>query len=344
MTTSSSERRPLAHAGSIDRPSRSTRRSDLSTAAQRSAQSWTDHLTARQVAKRFPGFVDAVRGGPLCRIDGHDDGLCTVAFRQRQLPERYLRGLLGFRLSQFLQAGLMDPQLVWQRAITHEPVGDCPGQDTVHVVTLRTGGLDAGQIVGCVALVGSADAEPRSLTWPHRRRFPAEVAHDVDLLAPFAAQGWTTHQAYEIKRFVREVAMERGAQRSRVPWHLILGVGWTVRALGDGIQILLGDSGEWGALRHLRALGLDLLTIEGTTPSLPRTELMWRSYLLPEERRAKPFVAPIPADNAAICDAIEAGLRVQGTGWTQSMLARLFAVHQARTESAPRSGVEVGAA
>lgn len=290
------------------------------------AQLWTQHLIRRQLTQTHPGLVDAVQGDALNRLDGFEDGLTTVAFRQRQMPEEYLRGLLGFRLAQFLQVGLMDPELVYRRGMTHEPLVEASGPDTIHVVTVTT----TGQIVGCVSLVGSPDPVPLRLGSSRRRRFPAEQAHDVDLLSPLAAPGRTTHQAYEIKRFVREVAMDRGEQRARVPWHLILGIAKTTVALGEDMQVLLGDSGERGALRHLRALGLDLVTIEGTTPVLPRTELMWPSYLLPDERRAKPFVATVPLDVAAIADALEAGLLVRDGDWMQHAITRLVAVHQAR--------------
>jgi hypothetical protein len=298
-----------------------------SAAASPAAARYTRQLLDRQASARYPDLADAVRGHPLCRLDGYGDGLTTVAFRQRQLPDHHLRGVLGFRLVQFLQAGLMDPELVHRRGMAYEPLVEAAGPDTVHVVTLTA----AGQLVGCVALVGAPDPEPLPLDSPQRRRFPAEQAHDVDLLSPFAAPGRTTHHAYEVKRFARDPAMARGEQRARVPWHLILAVGKVTLALGEELHVLLGDSGERGALRHLRALGLDLVTVEGTTPTLPRTELMWPSYLLPDERRAKPFVATLPPDSADIVGTIESALlQVRDADWQQQVIARLVELHQAR--------------
>lgn len=295
--------------------------------ASPAAARYTRQLLDRQAAERYPDLADAVRGNPVCRLDGYRDGLTTVAFRQRQLPEHHLRGVHGFRLVQFLQAGLMDPELVYRRSMAYEPLVEAAGPDTIHVVTLTT----AGQIVGCVALVGTPDPEPLSLDSPLRRRFPAEQAHDVDLLSPFAAPGRTTHHVYEVKRFARDLAMARGEQRARVPWHLILAVGKVTLALGADLHVLLGDSGERGALPHLRALGLDLVTVEGTTPTLPRTELMWPSYLLPDERRAKPFVATLPPDTADIVGAIELTLlHVRDADWQRQVIARLVDVHRAR--------------
>jgi hypothetical protein len=265
---------------------------------------YAEELVRLHGSLTYPGLADAIDGEPLCRLDRYGDRLTTVSFRESQLPERYLRGVLGFRLAQFLQTGLIDPELVYRRAMSHEPIVPASGPDTIHTVTLD----ETGRIVGYIAMVGAPDREPLALDDPARGRFPAEVAHDVDLLSPLAAPGRTTHNAYEIKRFVRDRAMAKGMQRDRVPWHLILAVAKVVLSRGDEIQLLLGDSGERGALRHLRLILLDLVVVEGTTPSLPRTELMWPSYHLPDERRAKPFVGVVPPDGSVIVDTIESTL------------------------------------
>lgn len=294
---------------------------DPSAAAKRFAQ----ELVRLHGTLTYRGLLDALRGEPLCRLDRYDDGLTTVSFRQRQLPERYLRGMLGFRLAQFLQVGLIDPELVYCRALSHEPVIEATGPDTIHTVTLT----ETGRIVGYIGMVGSRDPEPLLLDAPERARFPAEVAHNVDLLSPFTMPGRTTHNAYEIKRFVRDRAMPRGVQRDRVPWHLVLAVGKVALALGDEIQVVLGDSSERGALRHLRLVGIDLFVVEQTTPSLPRSELMWPSYYLPSERLAKPFVGAVPSDLADYLNAIESGLLVvRDEEWQQQAVARLLELHR----------------
>jgi hypothetical protein len=292
------------------------------------ARRFADGLIRLHGDVAYPGLVDAVRGAPLWRLDDFGDGLTTVSFRQGQLPERYLRAILGFRLAQFLQTGLIDPELTHRRVLFHEPIVEAPGPDTIHTVTVT----DSGRIVGYIAMVGSPDPAPLPLDAPGRGRFPAEVAHDVDLLADLAAPGRTTHGAYEIKRFVRDRGMPRGAQRDRVPWHLILAVGRVTLARRDEIQVLLGDSGERGALRHLRLMGVEVRVVEGTTPALPRTELMWPSYLLPAERRAKPFVATVPDGADAYVDAVELALRIVTDGhWQQHAVAKLMELHGTST-------------
>ena len=286
------------------------------------SERYVEELIAAHAARSYPGLLDALDGEPLCRLDGFGDGLTTVSFHQRQLPERYLRGVLGFRLAQFLRTGLIDPELVYRRRMVHEPIVEATGPDTIHTLTLT----DAGRIVGYIAMVGSPDPAPLPLDSPKRGRFPAEEAHDVDLLSGLSAPGLTTHQAYEIKRFVRAAEMARGEQRDRVPWHLILAVG-RVTLGGDQIRILLGDSSERGALRHLRLMGMDPVVIEETTPSLPRTELMWPSYLLPREKLAKPFVATVPGVAGHFVEAVQDSLALVTDGhWQQEAIARLMGV------------------
>lgn len=290
------------------------------------ARRFAEALARLHDSVTFPGLVDAIDGEPLCRIDGFADGLTTVSFRQRQLPEAYLRGILGFRLAQFLPTGLIDPELVYRDLMFHEPVVGATGPDTIHTVTLT----ESGRIAGYVALVGSPDPIALPLDAPRRGRFPVELAHDVELLSGLAAPGRTTHSVWEIKRFVRDQRMARGEQRDRVPWHLVLAVGRLTLGLGDGVQVMIGDSSERGALRHLRVTGLRLRVIEGTTPRLPRSELMWPSYELPPERRAKPFVGLVPDDARAYVDAVEAALRLRTEGhWLKLAIEQLVECHRA---------------
>ncbi len=285
------------------------------------AAAYVEALVRLHGERHYPGLPAAIDGDPLVRLDGLGDGLTTVAVAQTQLSPSWLAAVLGFRLAQFSTTDLVDVELVRELRMVHEPVVADVGVPTVHVVTLT----ETGRLVGYVGLVGSDDPAPRALDDPDRARFPAEVAHDVDLLGPLAAPDRTTHGAWEIKRFVKDRAMARGPQRDRVPWHLIAAMGEVVLA-DPANRVVLGDSSERGALRHLRLVGMDTTVVEGTMPSLPRTELMWPSYELPVERRAKPFAGLVtPAAGRAIA-TIEQALRLPpGSGWRRRATRMLLA-------------------
>lgn len=112
--------------------------------APSAAKRFAQELVRLHGTLTYRGLIDALQGEPLCHFDNYDDGLTTATFRQRQLPERYLRGVLGFRLAQFLQVGLIDPELIYRSAMFHEPLVEATGPDTIHTVTLTK----TGQIVG----------------------------------------------------------------------------------------------------------------------------------------------------------------------------------------------------
>lgn len=297
----------------------------MTTGSERAA---ADEVTAYVEAlvrfhgdRHYPGLHAAIDGEPLVRLDAFDDGLTTVAVGQDQLSSSWLAAVLGFRLAQFATTGLIDNRLVVDRRLIHEPVVADRGVPTVHVVTTT----ETGRIVGYVALVGSDDDVPLPLDDPGRSRFPVEVAHDVDLLTAHAAPGRTTHGVWEIKRFVKDRRMARGPQRDRVPWHLIAGMGRVV-LLDPANKVIVGDSSERGALRHLRMVGMDTAIVEGTEPSLPRTELMWPSYELPDTVRAKPFVGVVTPDASRAIDTIERALRrPPEPGWTRTATRMLVA-------------------
>ena len=88
--------------------------------------------------------------------------------------------------------------------------------------------------------------------------------------------------------------------------------------------MIVGDSTESGALRHLRLVGFDLTVVEDTRPSLPRTELMWPSYA--KEELAKPWAGRVH-DLTDYLEAIEAGLRADPHGdWQGLGAARILAL------------------
>ncbi|MFB6956609.1 hypothetical protein ACFCYB_06090 [Streptomyces sp. NPDC056309] len=288
---------------------------------------FTDDIVGLHSRLSFGRLPQALDGPPLYLSGDTGDGLLTVTMRESQVPARYMNGILGFRLAQYLKLGLISDELVYQEALFHEPATKPHTVENLHTVTLDAAG---GRIVGYIGLVCSLDEKTMPLDSPRRSRFPSESAHHVDLVSRFAAPDVSSHQVYEIKRFVRDVDMDRGEQRWRVPWHLILGLGSAVLAGGDEFRLLLGDSKEHGALRHFRLIGFDPVVIENTEPRLPPTELMWPSYT--QEVNAKPFVAPVPDDLDACLRMIRAGLAAGSGRSERELAARLSARRRAREQ------------
>lgn len=239
----------------------------------------------------FRRLPDEVIGEPLHLRRDERFGLITLTVTDDQLPLRYLNGVLGFRMVQYLQLGWMSDRLVYQNAMFRETVDHPDGVQNLHTITLS---CDTGRICGYIGLACSKDPEPLPLEHAGRYRFPTEAAHNIDLVSRYAAPGVTTHQIFEFKRFIRDVTMAPGQTADVVPWQLLMSLGKSLVRLGDRAKIVLGDAKEHRALRHFRLTGFDVHVETGTSPRLPESDVMAPIY--DQKIVAVPFIAPIPAD------------------------------------------------
>ncbi|MEU3713669.1 hypothetical protein [Streptomyces catenulae] len=224
----------------------------------------------------------------LYRSD-HGQGVVTVAAHTASIPERYLLGLAGFRLTGYLQAGFASEDLVFDRSLFCEPIRDFHPTDT-HVITTDT---ETGRILGYVALAHSTDPAPRPLAAPDRRLFPCEEAHAIRLheVVPETTE-LRTHDIREVKRLVHAHQVTDRTQRLRITLELLAGITLAIRAENGAVRMLIGDVEEHVALRHLVLLGLDVQLLTGTTPALSPQNLMHPMYVTRE--KVLPFCAWIP--------------------------------------------------
>ena len=125
-------------------------------------------LSFRNLARQDPAIFThfAERG----------DGLVTLSVPTRHLPHRYLIGLQGFRLAQYLQLGWACSSVAYRQAIFCEPVGVAHADDQ-HIITMNP----TGRILGYVSLATNGDDESRDLFDPARAAFPVEEAHGVNI-------------------------------------------------------------------------------------------------------------------------------------------------------------------
>jgi hypothetical protein len=239
----------------------------------------------------FRGLPDNVVGEPLHfrRDDLYE--LITLTVTDDQLPLRYLNGVLGFRMAQYLRLGWMSERLVYEKAMFRETAEHPEGVQNLHTISLCS---RTGRIRGYIGLACGKDKSPRPLDHPGRYLFPTESAHDIDLLSRFVAPGVTTHHVFEFKRFVRDLGMPDGKTADVIPWQLLMSLGKGIVRNQDNMKILLGDAKEHRALRHFRLTGFDVRVETGTSPRLPETDVMAPIY--DQKVVAVPFIAPVPAD------------------------------------------------
>lgn len=238
----------------------------------------------------FKCLLSQVDPRHLIHVAQRGDGLLTVALQTQHLPHRYLVGLQGFRLAQYLQLGWICEDVMYSSAIFCEPV-DAVHPEDVHVLTMS----GSGAILGYLALAGPAEGEPADLLDPGRGRFPVEQAHHINLFDHVPGQpGVRTDQVRELKRFVHARTLSDRTQRLRITLELLYGMGQVLARITPTVRTLVGDVEENVALRHLLLTGLDVKLIEGTTPRLTEHDLLRHAYV--QRSSVKPFVAHLPSE------------------------------------------------
>lgn len=239
----------------------------------------------------FRGLLSRLGPSDVIHRAVRGDGLATVAVQTRQLPHRYLVGLQGFRLAQYLQLGWICTDVVYSSAIFCEPVEAVHPED-VHVITMS----GTGAILGYLALAGPADGAPADLLDPARGRFPVEQAHDINLFEQVPGlPGVRTDQVRELKRFVHARTLSDRTQRLRVTLELLYGMGQVIAQITPSVRTLVGDVEEHVALRHLLLAGLDVQLVDGTIPRLGERDLLHHAYV--QRASVKPFVAHLPDED-----------------------------------------------
>jgi hypothetical protein len=260
-----------------------------STPTSGTARRYASDIVAMQERLSYRRLLDHLPHDDLPHLAVRGDGLATVAASTDQLPHRYLLGLQGFRLAQYLQLGWACEETLHRSAWFCEPLQSLHADD-VHMLTYST---RTGRILGYLSLTTSGESAPHALLEPGRARFPVEEAHQINVFDRVAApEGVRTDQVRELKRFVHSRTLTDKAQRLRVTLELLLGAGRTLLAVEPTVRVLIGDVEEEVALRHLLLAGLDVHLIDDTQPWLPDDDLLHLAYTRRGE--VKPFVAHVP--------------------------------------------------
>ncbi|MEU5536004.1 hypothetical protein [Streptomyces sp. NPDC020362] len=249
----------------------------------------------------FGGLADELRksGAALHQFD-QARGLTTSVAYSESIPERYLLGLAGFRLAEYLNAGFASRKIVFDRSLFCEPVQGMHHRD-IHVVTTHT---DSGRIVGYVALAHSQDPEPQLLTDPARLPFSSEQVHDIRLQKLLDDPSTvTTHQIREVKRLVHAHSVTDRQMHLAITLELLAGISMAVQTEHPGLRLLVGDVEEHIALRHLVLLGLTVRLVQGTKPKLSRQDVLYPRYDMGE--KVLPFYAWIP-DAGGVAERVAA--------------------------------------
>ncbi|MGW4802905.1 hypothetical protein [Kitasatospora sp. NPDC004272] len=253
------------------------------------------------------GLAAAVRPDDLLYLARRQDGLVVLAARHQGIPHRYLLGIYGFRLAQYLRLGFASEELAYRRALFTEPHGGTAANE-VHVLAMDE---RSGAILRYVSLVGAPDDAPQDPRDAARPPFPCEQAHRVNLFDHVEFdEPVATREIWEVKRLVHRTpqAGDDGATRLRVTLELMLGFYTALGRIRPAVKVLVGDGEEGVAIqRTLRSLR-EITVLEGTTPSLPDDDLMFPLYTAREVVKAFAARAPQGAELDRLTDRLTEAL------------------------------------
>lgn len=268
------------------------------------AQRYTRDIRHLHDVLRWGRIYDELAGvGTAYRV--RRNGVVTVAAQTKDIPHRYLLGLAGFRLAQYLRVGYASNEVTFRQALFCEPITALNPTDW-HALALDE---TSGEILGYLELAGNGDGIPQPVHGASNRNpFPVEQAHRIDLFQAVAPRrDLTTHTVWEAKRFVHNGNIQRKDLRLRVSLELLLAMGRIVESAYPAVLAVIGDAEAHVALRHVVLLGLHATVVTGTVPRLPDDDLTHPMYITRDV--VEPFYAEVPdlaeiSRRAAIIDNV----------------------------------------
>ncbi len=249
------------------------------------------------------------------------DGVGVIALRTPQLTHDELVTLMKFRLAQYVAVNFIDPEMVYEARMEHEPLTGVADGD-VHVIA---GSVATGEIL-CYAAIKASPEAPVGTTLRTRDRplFAVEKTHGWGIynrlrVLPDLPLG----KLRELGRFVKNQRLHAfDALGLRAPVEVGLAV---FRALSGPLRLevdgLIGDLEEGVAKRNLEYFHVPLVVIHGTVPYEHEESYFFPRY---QYKTVYPFATlslDITSAMLARLDAIEAGLAKPGKEGLMALLA-----------------------
>jgi hypothetical protein len=237
---------------------------------------------------RYHRLAEELRGRDGVHIvERH--GVTTVVARTGDIGHRYLLGIAGFRLAQYVRLGYVNTAKAATDALFCEPLATIDVNDW-HVVCLDSA---TGAILGYVELASNGGPAAPVRATADRPLFPVEQTHGIDIFDVVDAPAdLSTDQVREVKRMVHNGALDDRRTRYRVSIELILGLQWVFVNATPRVRVIIGDAEAHLTLRHLVAGGVSPIVITGTAPRLPLGHLLQPSYQV--RSLVEPFYGVVP--------------------------------------------------
>jgi hypothetical protein len=288
------------------------------------AQAFVRGLIDVVAHRRLPDLFRREHPDALYRVpDRH--GVSVLVVRTSGLQQDELVALMQYRLAQYLAVHFVDPQLIYEQRLEHEPLTGVSPHD-VHVIA---GSAATGELL-CYAVLKAAAEMPAGATLRTRERplFPVETIHGWGIFNRLRIlPDLPAAKLCELGRFVKNQRLHTFDELG-VRGPVEVGVALFRALIGPlrlELEAIIGDLEEGVAKQNLDFFHVPMVVLHGTVPYEAEA-----SYFSPRYQQCTvyPF-AMLSADCSramlARLDSVEQALAQPGR---QGLLA-LFALKRA---------------
>ena len=296
------------------------------------------------------GLVDAAAGVRLPELFAkpHPDSIFSVpnrggigvtVLRTSDLKEEQVVELMRYRLAQYIEANFVEPNVVYERRLEHEPLENLLPND-LHVIA---GTVDDGEILCYATLEASPDAPPgTTLRTKDRPLLPVEKVHGFGIYNRLPIlPDLPLSQIRELGRFVKNQRYHGVEDRSiRGPVEVGVAIFRMVaETLSFELSAVVGDLEEGVAKQNLDFFKVPLVVVHGTMPLQEDDSWLFPRYL---RRSVFPFalLASDASQSVPRLDEIERCLERPGKlGLLSLMRLRNQQGAEVRSSLAPEGGL-----
>ena len=215
--------------------------------------------------QRLPDLFGREHPDALYRVPDRN-GVSVLVVRTSGLQEDELVALMKYRLAQYLAVHFVDPQMIYEQRLEHEPLTGVSAND-VHVIA---GSVETGEIL-CYAVIKAAAEMPAGATLRFRERplFPVEKIHGwgiynrLRILPDLPAA-----KLCEMGRFVKNQRLHTFDELG-VRGPVEVGVALFRTLIGPlrlEVEATIGDLEEGVAKQNLDFFHVPMVVIHGTVP------------------------------------------------------------------------------
>ncbi len=262
-------------------------------------------------------------------------GITTVALRTTSLGERQLLDILLFRLAQYLQAGQLDPHLIFDMCLSHEPRSNVSPGD-IHFLSgvsttgeiLAYGTFRALPDYGCAERMRDSD----------RAVFPVEEVFGRGLFNRLEGlPDLSVHRVREAGRLMKNHCTDAGnALMIRAPIELLLAAFRFASAVTEEFEACIGDVETGVAKKAMDYFQLPTILIRGTVPYCDESSFGFFNY---QHRTRHPFALHCADISAHRLSAVDAALSQPGQRGIEALLALRADACASRSSFEPAGGL-----